>query len=118
MPASHEDDHAAPDGELALTHDEALELLAFLLASSRSCLFDPPGYGTYRLATAAERLAAAWAPRATGSLETFLRELERSVPAREWDPMGGAPETESYLDELIAILAREVAPDGSSDADA
>ncbi len=118
MPASHDEDQTAADGELALTHDEALELLAFLLSSSRSCLFDPPGYGTYRLATAAERLATAWAPRATGSLETFLRELERSIPAREWDPMGAAPETADYLDEMIADLAREVAPDGSSDADA
>jgi hypothetical protein len=112
------DDVTAAQGDLALTHDEALALLAFLLASSRSCLFDPPGYGTYRLATAAERLANAWAPRATGSLETFLRDLARTVPAREWDPMGTAPETEAYLDELIASLAREVARGRMDDDDA
>ena len=77
--------------DLALTDDEAFELLAFLLASAHSCLYDPPGYGTYRLATAAERLASAWAPRATGSLGGYLRGLARSVPAQEWDPMGKAP---------------------------
>ncbi|MEX0985803.1 MAG: DUF6092 family protein [Actinomycetota bacterium] len=109
---------AGPRADLALNHDDAIALLAFLLASSRSCLFDPPGYGTSRLATAAERLAATWAPRTTGSLATYLRDLASSVPAQEWDPMGAAPETEAYLDELIASLAREVARDGSEDADA
>ena len=96
------------EGEVALTHDEALELLAFLLASAHSCLYDPPGYGTYRLATAAERLSSAWSPRATGSLGGYLRELARSVPTHAWDPMGRAPETEAYLNDLIADLAREV----------
>jgi hypothetical protein len=109
---------AGVPADLALTHDDAVALLAFLLASARSCLFDPPGYGTYRLATAAERVATAWAPRTTGSLATFLRDLARTVPAREWDPMGAAPETEAYLDELIANLAREVARGHPDDDDA
>ncbi len=96
--------------DLALTQDEALELLTFLLASAQSCLYDPPGYGTYRLATAAERLANAWAPRSTGSLGGYLRGVARSVPAQTWDPMGRAAETEAYLSELIADLAREADP--------
>jgi hypothetical protein len=106
------------DGDVALTHDEALELLAFLLASAHSCLYDPPGYGTYRLATAAERLSSAWAPRATGSLGGYLRGLARSVPAQAWDPMGNAHETEAYLSELIADLAREADRGSERDRDA
>jgi hypothetical protein len=104
--------------DLALTQDEAFELLAFLLASAHSCMCDPPGYGTYRLATAAERLASAWAPRATGSLGGYLRELASSVPAQTWDPMGRAAETETYLDELIADLAREADRGSEPDPDA
>jgi hypothetical protein len=104
--------------DLALTQDEALELLAFLLASAHSCLYDPPGYGTYRLATAAERLANAWAPRATGSLGGYLRGLAGSVLAQTWDPMGKAAETEVYLSELIADLAREADRGSERDGDA
>jgi hypothetical protein len=92
--------------DLALTGDEALELLAFLLSSARSCLYDPPGYGTYRLATAAERLSRAWEPRTRDGLRAYLHELSDQVEAHEWDPMGRSVETEGLLDELLATLAR------------
>ena len=103
--------------DIALTHDEALELLAFLLASARGCLFDPPGYGTYRLASAAERLSSVWGPRAPRSLHDYLGELTSAVSVHEWDPMGNAPETETFLDRLIADLARAVSEaNGANDA--
>jgi hypothetical protein len=96
------------DDTVAITQDEALELLAYLLASAHSCMYDPPGYGTYRLAAAAERLATAWAPRATGALAQYLDELARSVPRQSWEPIDNPPQTEAYLLELIAGLASEV----------
>lgn len=105
--------------DLALTQDEALELLAYLLASAHSCMYDPPGYGTYRLATAAERLSKAWAPRATGALAAYLDGLGRSVPSQSWEPITHPPETEAYLLELIAGLAVEAEkrePRGRTDA--
>jgi len=41
---------------LALTQEEALELLAYLLTSAQGCIGEPADYGVYRLVTAAERL--------------------------------------------------------------
>jgi hypothetical protein len=93
---------------VALSQEEAFELLAYLLASAHSCMYDPPGYGTYRLATAAERLAGAWAPRATGTLAQYLDELVRSVPRQSWEPVDNPPQTEAYLLERIAGLASEI----------
>jgi hypothetical protein len=92
--------------DLAVTGDEAMELLAYLLASAHSCLYDPPGYGTYRLASAAERLSRVWEPRASEALRDYLRTMAERVDAHEWDPMGRAPETEAFLNELLADLAR------------
>ena len=96
------------EAAVALAQDEAVELLAYLLASAHSCMYDPPGYGTYRLATAAVRLARAWAPRATGTLAKYLGELARSVPRQSWEPVENLAQTEAYLLELIAGLASEV----------
>lgn len=93
------------DDDVAITQREAFELLAFLLASAHGCLFDPPGYGVYRLASAAERLSDAWGPRAAGPLADYLRAMSEAIAAHPWDPMGRAEETEAFLNDLIAELA-------------
>jgi hypothetical protein len=103
------------DDGVALTNDDALELLAFLLASAHGCLYDPPGYGVYRLATAAERLSAAWAPRASDQFARHLRELAQEIAGHVWDPMGRSRETEAFLDRVVADLARLAKDAGRQD---
>ena len=69
------------NSKLALTHQEALELLAFLLASAECCLREPPDYGPYRLISAAERLAEFWQPRVTGEISWLLDQLVLRTPS-------------------------------------
>jgi hypothetical protein len=93
---------------LALTHDQALELLAYLLSSAQGCLNEPPDYGVYRLVSAADRLASMWAPRANGGLAGYLSDLSTHMPSEaariDVDLEGFA----AYLSEQIRRLAQEV----------
>ena len=41
------------ESNIALTHEDALELLAFLITSAHGCLRESSDYGHYRLITGA-----------------------------------------------------------------
>lgn len=94
--------------KMALTNDEALELLAYLVASAQNCLSESPDYGVFRLISGAERLAQAWQPRCSNETAAFLEELiVRTGPvgaAREIDPEGFA----AFLAEISRKTAREI----------
>jgi hypothetical protein len=94
--------------EIALTHDEALELLAYLVSSAQDCLSESPDYGVFRLISGAERLARAWQPRCADETAPLLNELvTRTGPigaARDIDPQG----FQDYLAEMSREVAREI----------
>lgn len=93
------------ESNLALTHDEALELLAFLITSAHGCLRESPDYGHYRLITAAERLARMWGPRCSGETALFLEDLAtRTAQEAAWTDL----EPQRYMDYL-AECCRAVA---------
>jgi hypothetical protein len=93
---------------VALTHDEALELLAYLLSSTQGGLKEPSDYAIYRLITAAERLARVWAPRTSGTLSEFLQNLAVQAPTEAAKLITGPSEFQEFLAEQISNLAQEV----------
>src|SRR5690242_6973487 len=97
---------AAPTGNLVLTEEEALDLLAFLVSSAEICTVEPTYYGTFRLIDAASRLMAhvlAHAPARSGD---FLRRFKAEVDTKKvwmmWD-------REAYYDFLRSAPAEVAA---------
>ena len=93
---------------LALTHDEALKLIAFLITSAHGCLRESPDYGHYRLITAAARLARVWGPRCSGETAVFLEDLAtRTAPEAAWTDLDPQRYMD-YLTECCRAVASEV----------
>jgi hypothetical protein len=94
--------------ELALTEDEALEHIAYLLTSAEGGVTEPQDYAIYRLVSAADRIARIWAPRASGELATFLDNLGTQMPTEATRLDVDLEGFLKYLGEQIAELARIV----------
>ena len=91
-------------GTLVLDEDEALELLAYLVTAARTQVDEAAEYAPMRLLTAARRLAAAVAPRASEPTRGFVAEhLEPWSPLAV--PRDGRAEYADRLDELCRALA-------------
>ena len=96
-------------GKAALTEDQAIELIAYLLSSAQGLLKEPQDYAVLRMATAADRLAAMWAPRTAGDLGRFLEDLSARMPVESAATQGGdIAAFERFLAEKIGELARIV----------
>ncbi len=89
---------------LVLSEEEAIELLTFLLASSRTQLDDPEHYGSMRLLSAAEHLRDCIMERSSAETRTLLKKtVEKTEQAHVL-----VNKTEEYttaLDELCALMA-------------
>lgn len=94
--------------DLALTHDEAFELLTYLVVSAQDCLSESPNYGVYRLLAGAERLAKYWQPRASGLQTDLLEELvTRTGPegaTRDMQPQ----RYKDFIAEMCRMVGQEV----------
>jgi hypothetical protein len=101
--------------DLALTHDEAVEILAYLLSSAQGELSED--YGVYRLASAADRLARFWEPRASGELKDLLRELGTHMQTEAARMDVDLDGFSSYLSEQITALAKLVKEQGIAGGD-
>lgn len=89
--------------DFALSSEEALEILAYLLSSAHGGLNED--YGVFRLASAAARLARFWEPRAGGELKALLDELGTNMQTNAARMSVDAESFSTYLEEQIAILA-------------
>ncbi|MBV9325850.1 MAG: hypothetical protein JO352_18935 [Chloroflexi bacterium] len=69
-----------PSRQLAVTEEQAYELLAFLVCSADVCAFEPHYYGTFRLLDAASRLMGCMLDNGANDsrawLETFKQEVD------------------------------------------
>lgn len=96
------------DEALALTHDEAFDLLMYLVSSAHDCLTESPNYGVTRLMLGAERLARAWGPRAEGALADYLAELAartgEETGKRDLNPEG----YKTYIAEMNRRAAQAI----------
>jgi Family of unknown function (DUF6092) len=89
---------------LVLDEDEALELLAYLVTAARTQVDEAAEYGPLRLLTAARRLGAAIAPRASESTAQFVTGPLAGVPELAV-PRDGREEYVTRLDEVCRALA-------------
>jgi hypothetical protein len=99
---------AMDEQDVALTSDEAMELLAFLTTSAQGCFKEPSIYGIYRLVSAAIQLAEFWRPRASSETVAVLDELiaegQRQANILSNDPQ----DFKAFLVEINVALANEI----------
>ncbi|MFC5948813.1 DUF6092 family protein [Pseudonocardia lutea] len=93
-----------PGSRAVLDEDEALELLAYLVTAARTQVDEAAEYGPMRLLTAARRLGAAIAPRASEATAAFVAGPLDAVPELAV-PRDGRAEYTARLDELCRALA-------------
>ncbi len=97
------------DTAVALTRDEAVELLAYLLSSAQCGMKEPDHYAVLRVASGADRLARMWAPRAEGRLAELLDDLARRLPVESASTQGDDTSGfEAYLADKLSELAHIV----------
>ena len=89
----------------ALTDEEALQILAYLLTSAHGCITEPADYGILRLVTAADNIARIWAPRVTGDLAEYLNKLGTQLPLEAARMDVDLDGFESYISKQISELA-------------
>ena len=78
-------------GQMVLSEDEALELVAFLVTAARTQVDEAAEYGSLRLLTAAGRLAELITERVSPETRTFLTGPLKQIPdlaVRTADPAG------------------------------
>ncbi|MEU7813418.1 DUF6092 family protein [Pseudonocardia sp. NPDC049154] len=93
-----------PGSPAVLDEDQALELLAYLVTAARTQVDEAAEYGPLRLLTAACRLGAAIAPRASAATAGFVAGPLAAVPELAV-PRDGREEYAARLDELCRALA-------------
>jgi hypothetical protein len=103
------------DQNLALTHEEALEIFAYLLTSAQKCVEEPPDYGVYRLVSAADRMARMWAPRTTDELAAYLTDLGTQMPSEAARIDVDLEGFLTYLGSQIGALAKIVVQLGATE---
>ncbi|OLT12831.1 hypothetical protein BJF78_23520 [Pseudonocardia sp. CNS-139] len=89
---------------LVLDEDTALELLAYLVTAARTQVDEAAEYGPLRLLTAARRLGAAIAPRASAGTAAFAAGPLDAVPELAV-PREGREQYVARLDDLCRALA-------------
>lgn len=100
--AQHQDDPVTT--RAVLDEDEALEVLAYLVTAARTQVDEAAEYGPLRLLTAARRLGAAIAPRASEATAGFVAGPLAAVPELAV-PRDGREEYAARLDDLCRALA-------------
>jgi len=90
-----------------LSEDQAIELIAYILASADGLLTEPSHYSPLRMVSVADRLAGMWAPRASVELRAFLDDLHARMPVESAATQaGGDPAAfRAYLAAKIRELA-------------
>ena len=84
-----------------------LELVAFMLASSRNLISEPSRYGPLRLVEAARRLIGVLERR--GIATAFLREIESAASEMPSRLMRSEEEFIEALDDLVDAVAARLA---------
>lgn len=104
-----------PEPRPVLDEDEALELLAYLVTAARTQTQEAAEYGPLRLLTAARRLGALIAPRASAATAQFVSGPLDAVPELAV-PRDGREEYVARLDELCRALATHLTAHFGQDA--
>lgn len=99
----------------ALTEEEALDLLTYLLACADTCRFEPAFYGPYRLLKAAEKLAERAAGRAAPEGRAFWEGVREEIGGKAHWRVYDRRAWEAFIQEVAARAVREIAARRSLD---
>ena len=102
---------------IGLTDEETLELFSYLVTSAQCCLTEPPDYGTFRLISAAERLARMWQSRSSGEWAGFLDSFATRTPGETVGIWADQQRYADYLAECAQAVGREIKRRGGEDSD-
>ena len=100
-----------------MTEDEALELLAFLVAAARTQLDEPPEYAPLRLLTAARRLGDAIIERVSPRTRQLLLgplRLIAEVQTPSADPEGYTRHLDAMCTAIAQHLVAHFGPSGGA----
>jgi hypothetical protein len=86
---------------------DLLELVAFMLVSSRNLMSEPPRYGPLRLVEAMRRLIGVLERR--GIATAFLRDIESAASEMPSQLMRSEEEFVKALDDLVDTVAARLA---------
>ena len=94
-------------GQLVLSEEEAVELLALLITSARIQIDEPARYGPLRLLTAAERLSNFIKERASTEAQPMLTTLTSEIPNMAMY-MSDEERYVGALDSLCRVVAQHL----------
>lgn len=101
--------------KLGLTDEETLEIFAYLVTSAACCLTETPDYGTFRLISAAERLARVWKSKNSDQWSEFLDVFATRTPGETAWILTDAQRYADYLAECAQEVGREIKRRGRQD---
>lgn len=93
---------------MVLSQQEAVEAIAFLLASARGLAAEPQDYGMMRLLAAAAKLAQDTSSRADEEWQPVLEELAAQIPLHQRDRLRDPEGYLEFIDDCCRRLAREL----------
>ncbi|MFV1990529.1 MAG: DUF6092 family protein [Acidimicrobiales bacterium] len=102
---------------IGLSDEETLELFAYLVTSAQCCLTEPPDYGTFRLISAAERLARVWQSKSESEWSEFLDTFATRAPGETAWIWTDTQRYADYLAECAEAVGREIKRRGDEDSD-
>jgi len=88
--------------------DYLLELVAFLAASARGCVDEPPIYGSVRLIDALSKLADL--PKYATCLkdDDFLHKIKAEIEEKKYTDMFDTKEFQDMLDSIVLQVTKEL----------
>ncbi len=101
---------------IALTEEQALELLAYLTASADISLFEPELYGPFRLIDAASHVAGYVLSHDPGDRRAFWEALKTEIDQKKVWLMWDRPGFRQFLAEMPGKVAGELARAGQAPA--
>ena len=96
------------DTQLVLSQEEAVEAIAFMLASARGLTGEPQDYGPMRLLAAAAWLCRHAAPRMDEDWEPILDQFAEEIPKWQRERMRNPQGYLEFIDECCRLVAREL----------
>lgn len=94
--------------QLVLSEEEALELVAYLLACADSCRREPMLYGSGRLLKGASRLAAVVQTRTEGATQAFWQRIHDEVEKKAHWRHYAMDEWNKFVEQMPVLVVDEV----------
>lgn len=92
--------------KMVLSEDQAIELLAFLVTSSRGVIDEPELYGSFRLMDASSRLLGFMLESGEYEDKEFLAELKDKIDTGKMLVMSDEAEYVAFTEDIVKTVTR------------